>query len=72
MMDTSWALNQLPADHVEIAAILPSDSIPEVSNALRSKTAGVATFSNNFSHYQAVSDEQKIKNIIEESPHRHE
>lgn len=60
------------ADHVEIAAILPSASIPEVSTALRSKTAGVATFSNNFSHYQAVSEEQKIKNIVEESPHRHE
>lgn len=60
------------ADHVEIAAILPSASIPEVSNALRSKTAGVATFSNVFSNYQAVSDEQKIKNIVEESPHRHE
>jgi elongation factor G len=59
-------------DTVEIEAILPSASIPEVSDALRSKTAGSGTFNNVFAHYQAVSDEQTIKKIVDESPRRHE
>jgi elongation factor G len=59
-------------DTVEIEAILPSASIPEVSDALRSKTAGSGTFNNVFTHYQAVSDEQTIKKIVDESPRRHE
>jgi elongation factor G len=59
-------------DSVEIEAILPSASIPEVSDALRSKTAGSGTFNNVFAHYQAVSDEHTIKKIVDESPHRHE
>ena len=59
-------------DSVEIEAILPSASIPAVSDALRSKTAGSGTFNNVFAHYQAVSDEQTIKKIVDESPYRHE
>jgi hypothetical protein len=39
---------------------------------MRSKTAGSGTFNNVFAHYQAVSDEQTIKKIVDESPHRHE
>ncbi len=57
---------------IEIEAILPSASIPAVSDALRSKTAGSGTFVNLFAHYQAVTDEQTIQTIVEESPHRHE
>ena len=57
---------------IEIEAVLPSASIPEVSDALRSKTAGSGTFVNSFANYQAVMDEQTIKKIVEESPHRHE
>ncbi len=58
-------------DSVEIEAILPSASIPAVSDALRSKTAGSGTFVNLFAHYQAVTDEQTIHKIVDESPHRH-
>mmetsp|Transcript_9777 Transcript_9777/g.14867 ORF Transcript_9777/g.14867 Transcript_9777/m.14867 type:complete len:770 (+) Transcript_9777:70-2379(+) len=58
-------------DSVEIEAILPSASIPAVSDALRSKTAGSGTFVNLFAHYQAVTDEQSIHQIVDESPHRH-
>eukprot|EP00986_Skeletonema_menzelii_P004929 scaffold1724_cov150-Skeletonema_menzelii.AAC.2 len=59
-------------ESVEIEAILPSASIPAVSDALRSKTAGSGTFNNVFAHYQAVSDEQTVKKVVDESPHRHE
>ncbi|KAK1746279.1 putative ribosome-releasing factor [Skeletonema marinoi] len=59
-------------DSVEIEAILPSASIPAVSDALRSKTAGSGTFNNVFAHYQAISDEQTVKQIVDESPYRHE
>jgi len=39
---------------------------------MRSKTAGSGTFNNVFAHYQAFSDEQTMKKIVDESPHRHE
>ncbi|KAL7500462.1 hypothetical protein ACHAWT_008661, partial [Skeletonema menzelii] len=55
-------------ESVEIEAILPSASIPAVSDALRSKTAGSGTFNNVFAHYQAVSDEQTVKKVVDESP----
>lgn len=60
------------AEVVEIEACLPSAAIPAVSDSLRAKTGGSGTFTSQFSHYQAVTDEHTVKSVIEQSPHRHE
>jgi elongation factor G len=59
-------------EEVQVEACLPSCSIPEVSNLLRSKSGGSSSFLSEFSHYQVVNDEVVIKNVVEQSPHRHE
>lgn len=59
-------------DDVIVEACLPTCSIPEVSNLLRSKSGGSSTFSSSFSHYQLVNDETTIRTIVDQSPYRHE
>ena len=59
-------------DLIEIEAFLPSASIPDVSDMLRVKTGGSGSFTSVLSHYQPVSDEHIIKDVVEKSPHCHE
>ena len=52
---------------LKVDAIIPSANVAHMSDALRAASAGEGQFTQEFSHYQVVSDDE-IKSIIENGP----